>query len=378
VIALFFELVVWMIRIAIVATIAVVAAIAWAYAAIARTVHAHRVSKDPAASEEASKLIAVLVMAGVIGLLALVGAVAGNGSGDGGAQNDNEARREVGVPGQAHPHVEARSAAHHRATERRRHERERERSRRQAERERRRKHRQQQAAAVAAAGACPSAAKTLDGVYHPDRLSVMDPCFHAAGTVTESTVEEDGDLHFDVALEQPYRSMLLSGNRTAQNGDLVVELMPRDYGHIDAPSTGDHVDIVGAYVNDTLHGWAELHPVWSLTINGTPGGTSGPQYGGSPPTALSDNALSTCHTNTGARCHGYDGSVAPPPEPEGSDTGGEPAGSTGGGSCDPNYSGCVPPYPPDVDCAQVNGPVKVLGSDPHGLDADGDGVGCES
>ena len=47
------------------------------------------------------------------------------------------------------------------------------------------------------------------------------------------------------------------------------------------------------------------------------------------------------------------------------------------GGCDPNYSGCVPAYPPDVDCAEVGGSVSVYGSDPHGLDADGDGVGCE-
>jgi micrococcal nuclease len=48
-----------------------------------------------------------------------------------------------------------------------------------------------------------------------------------------------------------------------------------------------------------------------------------------------------------------------------------------GGNCDPNYSGCVPPYPPDVNCPEVNGPVDVLGSDPHGLDRDNDGVACE-
>jgi hypothetical protein len=46
-------------------------------------------------------------------------------------------------------------------------------------------------------------------------------------------------------------------------------------------------------------------------------------------------------------------------------------------ACDPNYSGCVPPYPPDVDCPDVGQLVQVLGSDPHGLDADQDGVGCE-
>jgi hypothetical protein len=37
----------------------------------------------------------------------------------------------------------------------------------------------------------------------------------------------------------------------------------------------------------------------------------------------------------------------------------------------------VPPYPPDVDCADVDGPITVTGSDPHGLDADGDGTACE-
>ena len=49
----------------------------------------------------------------------------------------------------------------------------------------------------------------------------------------------------------------------------------------------------------------------------------------------------------------------------------------GGGACAPGYSPCVPPGP-DLDCPDVNGPIRVTGSDPHGLDADGDGVACES
>lgn len=49
-----------------------------------------------------------------------------------------------------------------------------------------------------------------------------------------------------------------------------------------------------------------------------------------------------------------------------------------GQGCAPGYDPCVPPYPPDLDCADVNGPVYVSGSDPHGLDGDGDGVACES
>ena len=52
--------------------------------------------------------------------------------------------------------------------------------------------------------------------------------------------------------------------------------------------------------------------------------------------------------------------------------------------CDPNYSGCVP-IASDVDCAggsgngpaYVQGPVRVIGGDPYGLDRDNDGVGCE-
>ncbi len=48
-----------------------------------------------------------------------------------------------------------------------------------------------------------------------------------------------------------------------------------------------------------------------------------------------------------------------------------------GGNCAPGYRPCVPSYPPDVDCADVNGPISVSGSDPHGLDADDDGTACE-
>jgi micrococcal nuclease len=52
------------------------------------------------------------------------------------------------------------------------------------------------------------------------------------------------------------------------------------------------------------------------------------------------------------------------------------------GHCDPNYAGgCVPPPPPDLDCADIRAlgiaPVRVVGSDPHRLDGDGDGWGCE-
>jgi hypothetical protein len=53
--------------------------------------------------------------------------------------------------------------------------------------------------------------------------------------------------------------------------------------------------------------------------------------------------------------------------------------------CTPGYSPCIP-LGPDVDCAggsgngprYVQGPVRVTGSDPYGLDRDHDGIGCDS
>lgn len=50
-----------------------------------------------------------------------------------------------------------------------------------------------------------------------------------------------------------------------------------------------------------------------------------------------------------------------------------------GGNCAPGYSPCIPPWPPDLDCGDLGGlrDIRVTGSDPHGLDRDGDGIACE-
>jgi micrococcal nuclease len=58
---------------------------------------------------------------------------------------------------------------------------------------------------------------------------------------------------------------------------------------------------------------------------------------------------------------------APPPAPA-------PQPAPG---CDPNYTPCIPAYPPDLDCGQIGITVQVIGGDPHGLDRDKDGWGCE-
>jgi len=73
--------------------------------------------------------------------------------------------------------------------------------------------------------------------------------------------------------------------------------------------------------------------------------------------------------------------TAPPPPP----TTAAPVAPAAGGGCTPGYDPCVP-VASDVDCAggsgdgpaYVDGPISVTGSDPYGLDSDGDGVGCQS
>lgn len=55
------------------------------------------------------------------------------------------------------------------------------------------------------------------------------------------------------------------------------------------------------------------------------------------------------------------------------------SGGSGSGSCEPGYSPCLPrAY--DLDCGDISSskkPIRVTGSDPYRLDADGDGWACE-
>jgi hypothetical protein len=48
-------------------------------------------------------------------------------------------------------------------------------------------------------------------------------------------------------------------------------------------------------------------------------------------------------------------------------------------SCDASYpSVCIPPYPPDLDCGQIQDRrFQVIPPDPHGFDGDFDKIGCE-
>jgi len=58
-----------------------------------------------------------------------------------------------------------------------------------------------------------------------------------------------------------------------------------------------------------------------------------------------------------------------------------PTISASNSKCDPNYEGCIPPYPPDLDCTDIKrmklAPIRVIGVDVHKFDGDGDGIGCD-
>ncbi len=55
--------------------------------------------------------------------------------------------------------------------------------------------------------------------------------------------------------------------------------------------------------------------------------------------------------------------------------------TTSNTKCDPNYQGCIPPYPPDLDCTDIKrmglAPIRVIGKDLHKFDGDGDTIGCD-
>jgi hypothetical protein len=228
---------------------------------------------------------------------------------------------------------------------------------------------------------CPAAGRVFQGVYHPSRLRLLNSCQRAVGTVAIVRHEEDGDLHIDVALDASYRTLLDAANGTAQHGDLVVEFMARDGGHLPEPHVGGRISLVGAWVDDTQHGWNELHPVWAVSLNGGPAHHSGPRFGGSGAGDRSYDAAENCRTRTGARCTGYGAGSGTDDEPPPTRRPRAPSTrSSVPGSCEPGYSPCLPRVS-DLNCNEIPAdkkPVRVTGSDPYRLDGDHNGVGCQS
>ena len=118
-------------------------------------------------------------------------------------------------------------------------------------------------------------------VYIPGRLQTIKSCITASGTVTAKRGEADGDYHILVQLDPQYSNLTNQANVDHQNGWLVVEIICvltvnqtdaigpcQNYtNQITIPDIGQHITFSGPYVLDSEHFyWAEVHPVYSLTI----------------------------------------------------------------------------------------------------------------
>ena len=119
-------------------------------------------------------------------------------------------------------------------------------------------------------------------VYNAYRLNVIRSCITASGIVDRVLQEADGDYHVRLALDPQYSNLTNSANDQYQYYDLVVEIicaLPitqsdavsacQNYTNtITIPSVNDHITVTGPYVLDTDHyDWAEIHPVYTLTIS---------------------------------------------------------------------------------------------------------------
>ena len=131
----------------------------------------------------------------------------------------------------------------------------------------------------------PSITKECDAslwnhVYNPERLSVLNDCIDATGTVTKIHKEDDGDYHILLQLDNGQSNLLNAKNYSNASGCLIVEIICANKvtqadavdaclgcnQNITAPKVGDHISVTGSWVNDIHHGWNEIHPVSTLTI----------------------------------------------------------------------------------------------------------------
>jgi hypothetical protein len=113
----------------------------------------------------------------------------------------------------------------------------------------------------------------FDGVTGQARFTVLSTCEKVVGIVHDmkGTKEPDGDYHFNLALEPPYKKLLNYVNNNRVNNMLVIEIIPRDQisnPYVQIPKNGDRIEAYGAWVTDNLaeHGWNELHPAWEVKI----------------------------------------------------------------------------------------------------------------
>lgn len=117
-------------------------------------------------------------------------------------------------------------------------------------------------------------------IYHPKRLQVLQACISFEGVVLADLHEQDGDRHLWIKPDIGYESYLNPSNTYHGKRALVAEIVPQcakepaneeaaaacPSSPIQPPEVGAHVEVTGRYVIDTIHGWAEVHPVASVKV----------------------------------------------------------------------------------------------------------------
>jgi hypothetical protein len=120
----------------------------------------------------------------------------------------------------------------------------------------------------------------LANVWSPSRLKVLSNCKTVSGTIAHLDIQPDGDRHFYMKVDHQYASMLNKTNKATYGGTLILEIVPADQSgcikgrrvkdgictgaNVWSPHQGQHVTVTGPWVWDSLHGWNEIHPVWSI------------------------------------------------------------------------------------------------------------------
>jgi hypothetical protein len=142
------------------------------------------------------------------------------------------------------------------------------------------------AASRSALGAVFCRTPPKQGVYSPDRLILLKACQSVTGIVVEvHPPSPDGDHTFNLRLDAAFAS--LENAKNVAEGGLHIEIVPPDQpgcvkgqtvfaggqnlgpcsgADIPLPRVGQHIQVTGAYVQDTGNGWNELHPIWQLQL----------------------------------------------------------------------------------------------------------------
>ncbi len=111
--------------------------------------------------------------------------------------------------------------------------------------------------------------KVLKGASNKKDLKILSECEKAIGKVKHVQEMPDGDYKFFLKLDKEYKSLLNKGNKKQTDGNLVIEVVPRDQDskYVELPDKGDNVAVWGAWVIDKPKGWNEIHPAWKVIVN---------------------------------------------------------------------------------------------------------------